>query len=231
MGDPIKLFISETFTSIQGEGLLAGIPSVFIRTSGCNLRCRWCDTPYTSWEATGEHRTIDALLAIVEASTARHVVITGGEPMLQAGIVPLCDALSRAGYHITIETAGTIFRPLAVDLLSISPKLADSTPAAPAGLAARHERDRISLPSLRQLLDHADHQLKFVASSQADIDEIAALTDALGVAPERVLLMPEGRTVAEIDAHLPLLIPACIARGWRLCDRLHLRLFGNTPGT
>jgi len=231
MGDPVTLFISETFTSIQGEGLLTGVPSVFLRTSGCNLRCRWCDTPYTSWEATGTHQTVADLLAIVEASPARHVVITGGEPMLQKGIEPLCAALTDLGYHITIETAGTIFRPLAADLLSISPKLSDSTPAAPAGLAARHEKNRISRPILRQLIAHADHQLKFVASSAADIAEIAALVEDLGVAAERVLLMPEGRTVEEIDAHLPLLIPACTARGWRLCDRLHLRLFGNTPGT
>ncbi|MFT5679442.1 MAG: 7-carboxy-7-deazaguanine synthase [Myxococcota bacterium] len=236
MGDPVKLFISETFTSIQGEGLLTGVPSVFLRTSGCNLRCRWCDTPYTSWRATGTHQTVEELVSIVEASPARHVVLTGGEPMLQKGIEPLCATLSGLGYHITIETAGTLFRPVAVDLLSISPKLADSTPDestpdAAAGLIARHERDRLSLPVLRQLIAHADHQLKFVASSEADIEEVAAVVEALGVAADRVLLMPEGRTVEEIDAHLPLLIPACTARGWRLCDRLHLRLFGNTPGT
>ena len=231
MGNPVTLFISETFTSIQGEGLLTGVPSVFLRTSGCNLRCRWCDTPYTSWEPTGRRETLEGLMAIVEASPARHVVITGGEPMLQAGIEPLTAAISAAGYHITIETAGTIFRPVAVDLLSISPKLSDSTPAEPARLAARHERDRLNLPVLQKLIAHAPHQLKFVAASLADIEEVAALVHQLDVAPDRVLLMPEGRTVAEIDAHLPALIPACNANGWRLCDRLHLRLFGNTPGT
>ena len=67
MGNPVTLFISETFTSIQGEGLLTGVPSVFIRTSGCNLRCRWCDTPYTSWEPTGQRETLEGLMAIVEA--------------------------------------------------------------------------------------------------------------------------------------------------------------------
>ena len=236
MGDPIDhqttLFISETFFSVQGEGLLTGVPSVFLRTSGCNLRCRWCDTPYTSWNATGRQESIASLLETVAESGAKHVVVTGGEPMLQAAIIPLTQALAEVGYHITIETAGTIFRPVAVDLFSISPKLADSTPAEPASLAARHERSRLPLDVLKQLLAYAPHQLKFVIGAPTDIDEVSALLDQLGeVDPGRVLLMPEGRTVAEIDAHLPLLIPACKANGWRLCDRLHLRLFGNTPGT
>ena len=232
MGNPLTLYMAETFYSIQGEGLLTGVPSVFLRTSGCNLRCRWCDTPYTSWHATGEHQRVEELVDYVRSTPTRHVVITGGEPMLQPGIEPLTEALSEAGYHITIETAGTRFRPVAVDLLSISPKLSASTPTQPANIAARHERQRLPLDVLRQLINHSEYQLKFVVGHPDDIDEIRTLLDDLGgVIPDRVLLMPEGRTVEEIDAHIPLLIPASKANGWRLCDRLHLRLFGNTPGT
>ena len=114
MGDPLTLFIPETFTSIQGEGLLTGVTSVFLRTSGCNLRCRWCDTPYTSWEPTGRHETVAALVSIVEASPARHVVITGGEPMLQAGIEPLTATLSAAGQPARAEFQPRGPRPVEV---------------------------------------------------------------------------------------------------------------------
>ena len=227
-----SLFLSEMFFSIQGEGLLAGVPSVFVRTSGCNLRCRWCDTPYTSWEAEGSHHTIDDVLAQVRSHPARHVVITGGEPMLQAAVVSLIAALSAEGYHTTVETAGTVFRPVAAELLSISPKLASSTPAAPAAWVERHARARLDVAVLRALMAHAPFQLKFVVGGAGDITEIERLLERLGEVPaDRVLLMPEGRTVAELDAHLPMVVEASLARGWRLCDRLHVRLFGNRRGT
>ena len=100
--------IAEIFYSLQGEGSLLGVPSVFVRTSGCNLRCSWCDTPYTSWQPEGEERTVDSILAEVLAYPARHVVLTGGEPMLQPQLVPLSRALREAGWHITIETAATV---------------------------------------------------------------------------------------------------------------------------
>ena len=227
-----RLFVSEIFSSIQGEGLLVGVPSTFVRLSGCNLRCRWCDTPYTSWEASGSSRDLEELLAEVHLLGHRHVVLTGGEPLIQPAVVALSQRLRAAGHHLTIETAGTLFRPVEVDLLSISPKLTDSTPAAPAAWAARHERDRLDVPALLQLMALGDWQLKLVAGSEADLVEIDALIASLGpLPPDRILLMPEGRSTAEIDAHAPLLIAACKTRGWRFCDRLHLRLFGNTPGT
>jgi len=119
--------ISEIFYSIQGEGRLIGTPSVFIRTSGCNLRCVWCDTPYTSWTPEGEDWTIKEVLREVRKHPARHIVITGGEPLLAAEIQELAAALKRAGAHITIETAATIFKPVACDLVSLSPKIANST--------------------------------------------------------------------------------------------------------
>ena len=87
--------ISETFYSLQGEGRLAGTPSVFIRTSGCNLRCVWCDTPYTSWRPEGPSWPIDRILRAVEKHPTRHVVITGGEPLLAGEIEILTQELKR----------------------------------------------------------------------------------------------------------------------------------------
>src|ERR1700716_933574 len=118
--------ISEIFYSVQGEGILVGVPSVFVRTSGCNLRCTWCDTPYTSWQPEGEECALEQIVAEVERYPARHVVITGGEPMIAPEIVTLTQMLRERQRHITIETAGTIFVPVACDLMSISPKLANS---------------------------------------------------------------------------------------------------------
>src|SRR5436309_11084793 len=112
------LKIAELFYSIQGEGTLAGVPSVFIRTSGCNLRCSWCDTPYTSWQPEGAELTLRQILDQVQTYAARHVVVTGGEPMIAPDMVPLTSGLRQLGRHITIETAGTVFKPVACDLMS-----------------------------------------------------------------------------------------------------------------
>src|ERR1043166_2570404 len=96
--------ISEIFYSIQGEGMLAGVPSVFIRTAGCNLRCTWCDTPYTSWEPQGENMPLHEIVNVATAYPAAHVVVTGGEPMIAPEIADLTAQLAAAGVHITIET-------------------------------------------------------------------------------------------------------------------------------
>src|SRR5271167_4783176 len=101
--------ISEIFYSIQGEGKRAGVPSVFVRASGCNLRCTWCDTPYASWNPEGEDQSIDRIVAAVKSHGARDVVVTGGEPMIMPEIVQLCARLKDAAHFITIETAATVF--------------------------------------------------------------------------------------------------------------------------
>src|SRR5512136_3066951 len=102
------MLIAEIFHSLQGEGELTGVPSVFVRTAGCNLRCTWCDTPYASWNPEGEPHTVAEIVAAVERFSARHVVLTGGEPMLAPEIRELAAALRRAGRHLTIETAATV---------------------------------------------------------------------------------------------------------------------------
>jgi 7-carboxy-7-deazaguanine synthase len=229
--------ISETFVSIQGEGKLTGVPSWFARVAGCNLRCSWCDTPYASWEPKGEQRSVASLLEEARASGMRHAVLTGGEPMIFEPITELARGLAGMGVHVTIETAGTVHRPVHCDLLSLSPKLANSTPVGdprdPSGaLAVRHEQRRLDFDALSALLaDHPERQVKFVVASLADLTEIEAVLERLpGLAAGDVLLMPEGVTNPD-PAGLDWLVESCVARGWRYCHRLHIQLFGNRRGT
>src|SRR5712691_2183531 len=162
--------IAEIFYSIQGEGMLAGVPSVFMRTSGCNLRCTWCDTPYTSWKPEGVEMPPDAILAAARGFESTHVVVTGGEPMIVDDIVPLTQAMKNSGMHVTIETAGTVYQPVACDLMSISPKLANSTPHEREGgkWAAQHDRLRYQPDVLSALMSDYAYQLKFVVAEPAD---------------------------------------------------------------
>src|SRR5258708_31644187 len=121
--------IAEIYQSLQGEGLLTGVPSVFVRASGCNLRCWFCDTPYTSWRPEGRDMSTDEIVAQVEEWDTRHVVVTGGEPMLFAELIPLCERLRATGRHLTVETAGTLYLPGACGLMSVSPKFSSSAAA------------------------------------------------------------------------------------------------------
>ncbi len=233
----VAMFISEIFYSIQGEGVLTGVPSVFLRTSGCNLRCRWCDTMYASWKPEGTEMSVAEILSVVEKWPARHVVLTGGEPMVARGIRELAGALRERGMHITIETAGTVApEGIACDLASVSPKLSHSTPREGEigeGWVERHERLRLQPEVLRAWLDAgADWQLKFVVSGEEDLGEIGELVRALGreVPAEKVLLMPEGRTVEELRSRSEWLVEVCRRTGYRFCQRLHIELWGNKRG-
>lgn len=229
-----RVRVSETFVSIQGEGKLTGTPSWFVRLSGCNLRCVWCDTPYASWRPEGPVRAVEELVAEGARSGVGHAVVTGGEPMIFDAVEPLVAGLRRGGMHVTIETAGTVLRDVDAQLMSISPKLANSTPSAdtPGGWSARHEAARINIGALQGLLDrYPERQLKFVVAQRGDLDEIETLLGRLrGWAPGDVLLMPEGVTPPGAERR-GMLVEACIARGWRYCQRLHIELFGNTRGT
>ena len=231
--------IAEIYASLQGEGLLAGTPSVFVRTSGCNLRCHWCDTPFTSWEPVGEQRSVPEVAAAVAALGGRHVVITGGEPLLLPEVAELCHTLRGDRMHITIETAGTIFLDAPADLVSISPKLASSAPPAdtPGNWAARHENDRRRDHVLLALMAGGGYQLKFVIDSPGDLAEAVAWIDDLdaalpgGVDPSRVLFMPQGRGPEELARTTAWLAPECQARGIHLAHRYHIEWFGHTRGT
>ncbi len=227
--------VSELFHSVQGEGKLVGLPSVFVRGAGCNLRCTWCDTPYASWEPEGEEMSVADIIHRIEEFNTKHIVLTGGEPMIMPDIAALCDALKERGRHITIETAATVYSPVHLDLASLSPKLSNSTPYdREAGRFARvHEQHRLNVPVIQQFIDHApDFQLKFVVSSETDLKEIEHILCQLHHwKPEDVLLMPEGIDVKTLDARSPWIAEICKRTGFRFCPRLHVALYGNTRGT
>jgi 7-carboxy-7-deazaguanine synthase len=227
-----KLRIAETFVSIQGEGLWAGVPSTFIRVSGCNLRCVWCDTPYASWSPEGPVVHVCELAKQATQAGVKHVVLTGGEPMLFDPIETLATILKESGHTITIETAGTIYRDLPCDLMSISPKLANSTPPEESGWRVRHEDSRLDLEALGALIQNYNYQLKFVFTSSSDADEVDALLAQLPpVLPDRILVMAEGVSSDVQHSRQRDLVDMCIGRGWRLTPRMHIDLFGNTRGT
>ena len=228
-----SLRIAEIFYSIQGEGMLAGVPSVFVRVSGCNLRCTWCDTPYTSWAPEGATFDITGVIDEVrQYRAAKHVVLTGGEPMIFEPVVPLSARLRELGYHITVETAGTAYLPAACDLMSISPKLANSTPWEREGgrFAERHEEARYRPEVLRRLMAEYSYQLKFVVAQPEDADEIRRMVAELGAEPGRTLLMPEGRDAATIAARGRWIAELCKQEGWRYTPRLHVDLWGDQRG-
>jgi 7-carboxy-7-deazaguanine synthase len=266
-----RMRIAELFYSIQGEGKLTGLPSLFIRVSGCNLRCTWCDTPYASWKPEGEEMAVSEIVAQAQrlaassglrvqcaargleyrargsASDAESppnherrimcppVVLTGGEPMIMPDIDELCAAFKEAGHHLTIETAATIFKPLPLDLASLSPKLANSTPwqRESGRFAQAHERQRLNIPVIQQFIDHSpDFQLKFVVAEPADMEEIDSILNQLrGWSRADVLLMPEGTDPGALAARAPWLAEVCKQTGFRYCPRLHVELYGNTRGT
>ncbi|MBV9155352.1 MAG: 7-carboxy-7-deazaguanine synthase QueE [Acidobacteriaceae bacterium] len=224
--------IAEIFYSIQGEGILAGVPSVFVRTSGCNLRCTWCDTPYTSWKPEGEDLSLEEIAAAVRAFHASHSVVTGGEPMIAPGIIDLTRTLREDGMHITVETAGTCFAGVACDLMSISPKLSNSTPREREGgkWAAQHDRLRYQPDVLRWLIGAYEYQLKFVVCSTEDLDEIAALREELSVPRSKIVLMPEGTHREALRERGLWLTDVCKTEGYRYSPRLHIDLWGNRRG-
>lgn len=226
--------IAEIFYSIQGEGMLVGTPSVFIRSSGCNLRCAWCDTPYTSWAPEGEDRTVESVVDEVRSYAARaaHTVVTGGEPMIAADIELLARQLKELGLHITIETAGTLYKPVACDLMSISPKLSNSTPHERDGgrWAEQHERLRIQPDILRRLISEFAYQLKFVVSRREDLDEIQALVGEIRAERGRVVLMPEGTDRETLGERGRWIVELCKQEGFRFSPRLHIDLWGNRRG-
>jgi len=232
------MLIAEIFYSIQGEGELTGVPSVFVRTSGCNLRCAWCDTPYASWEPEGKPLRVEEIVAAVQDSpSARHVVLTGGEPMIAKEIRELASELKLLGYHITIETAATIApEGIACDLASLSPKLLNSAPDGTRHAAWRkkHEATRWQPAVVRAWIDGGyDYQFKFVVAQPADVDEIAGMLASLkrDIPAQKVMLMPEGITQEVLRSRAAWLSELCKARGYRYAHRLHIELYGNKRGT
>jgi organic radical activating enzyme len=231
----------EIFASLQGEGPSAGLPVAFCRLSRCNLACVWCDTAYT-WRFEGDARPHRGNLAyqrranqvtLAEEDVAARIValgqtrlvLTGGEPLLQAGALARLLALL-PGMQVEVETNGTVAPPAALDArigrYNVSPKLAHS--GNPAGLALPPER-------LAAWAAEPRAQFKFVIASPEDLAEVHAIAEAHAITPERIWLMPEGTDSATLRARTAWLVPLCLVHGYRLSDRLHIHLFGDMRGT
>ena len=222
----------EIFASIQGEGVSAGRPSTFVRLSLCNLACTWCDTKYT-WDWARHDPRVEIALAPVAEIVGRvsalgveNVVITGGEPLIQQdALLDVAGALTSAGHRIEVETNGT-FMPqpslrVHVAQWNVSPKLANS------GNATRH---RLVDEPLRWFAQSEDAWLKFVIDAPADLDEVEALVGAYEVPRKRVILMPQGASVDELNRRSAWLVDACTLRGYRFSTRLHILLWGDERG-
>jgi len=223
--------VSEIFYSLQGEGFLAGVPSIFVRVAGCPLRCRWCDTKYAWDETAGQDYSVEKIVQAVQKWPCKFVVITGGDPMINPDLPQLVQELKESGKHITIETSGIAFiQDLACDLMSISPKLSNSTPDN-AELAAIHEDSRLDIAILRELIDNYEYQLKFVVDSQADLAEIQQAIEEIGnVDLEKVMLMPQAATRGELLAKSPMVADMCTHTGFAFCQRLQILLWDNARG-
>lgn len=226
------MHVAEVFYSLQGEGMLVGVPSVFVRLAGCPFRCRWCDTAYAWDYSAGEELDPGDVAVRVRQWPSRFVVLTGGEPLMgpdlavRPGVVSLTHGLRGLGRHITIETTGSLFVPgLACDLISISPKLRNST-------ATAHQPTIGFDPKpLSRLIETYPYQLKFVIESRQDIDDVREILGRLdAVDPDRVLLMPQARTREELLARAPMVAELCKETGFRFCDRLHIALWGSERG-
>lgn len=231
----------EVFASVQGEGASAGMPVAFMRLSRCNLACVWCDTAYT-WHFDGDDRshrdgkTFDRKANQVKLDVAdvagriralgqKRLVITGGEPLLQApALAELLKSID--GMEIEIETNGTVDPPGSVDIYidqyNVSPKLA-------------HSGNDAELALVPKMLDRwaTDERafLKFVIAEPGDVDEVLALKAKYGFNPKRLFLMPEGTRSKTLREREEWLAPLCVEHGLRMSDRLHIHLFGDTRGT
>lgn len=239
----------EIFYSLQGEGVSLGLPSVFVRLSGCNLQCHWCDTEYTwNWVGTSyahakdrpghaaKHdrasvqcrRTPDEVAALVAEWSCRNIVLTGGEPMLQqTGLERVAHRLrsDNSDYEVEVETNGTILPSKAFDecvtRYNVSPKLSHSRMPAAA---------RLIPEVIRFFVESPKATFKFVCSDDGDAGEISEFQQAFRVEGRRILLMPEATDSLTLEKGREPLFELCKLRGWRYTDRLHVAIFGRRRG-
>jgi 7-carboxy-7-deazaguanine synthase len=229
--------VVEVFYSLQGEGMLVGTPSVFVRLAGCPFRCHWCDTAYAWDYAAGEELSPDQIVGQIQRRPCRFVVVTGGEPMagpdlsVRPGLMDLTHRLKALGRHVTIETAGALYIPdLACDLMSISPKLANAA-RNQGDTPAEHQSHHLDLDVIRRLIRTYPYQLKFVVESSEDVREAQSVLGGLGeLAPERVMLMPQAATREELLRRAPAIAEACKHTGLRFGPRLHILLWDRQRG-
>jgi organic radical activating enzyme len=232
----------EIFASLQGEGPSQGKPCAFVRLSRCNLACVWCDTAYT-WRFEGDNRphrsgetyereanqvTLNEqdVAARIAALGQPRLVVTGGEPLLQAPALARMLALLPEGIAVEVETNGTVAPSPALDALvhqyNVSPKLAHS--GNPAELALPPER-------LAHWAGEPRAAFKFVIAEPDDVAEVLALAERFAIPRERTWLMAEGTDSATLHARESWLAQLCLAHGLTLSNRLHIELYGDTRGT
>jgi len=228
------MLVLEIYQSKQGEGILTGQASVFVRFLGCPLHCRFCDTPYARYNAEdsviGADLTPEELVGRVLLLDLPHVVLTGGEPMFASEIAEFTQLLKEFDYHITIETSGTIFQPVSCDLMSISPKLRNTIPFdEDLAVIQEHDRKRSKPDIVQQLILQYNYQLKFVIDAEEDLPAVEEyLTLLHGVVPNRVLLMPQATDVETMYQKGKWIEPFCVTRGYRYSPRMQLVWYGNT---
>jgi len=227
------IFISEIYLCFQGEGRFCGQRIALVRTSGCNLRCKWgenyCDTPFTSWNREGVDKTINEVVEKVKLLGVNAVVISGGEPYLQPKLPELVRAFADKRYHITIETNGTIYKPTQANFLSISPKLKSSTPTGTV-FETMHEEKRQTYENTAKLIEKQDYQLKFVITSQNDLNEVLAFQQKLNVPNDKIWLMPEGICKSDLERTAIPTAELALQHGFNYSDRVHIRMYGNQRG-
>lgn len=227
------------FHTVQGEGRFTGVPSIFLRLSGCNLRCAWtntngtmtkCDTPYSSYDPERNIKTVNELAAQIADIDCTHVVITGGEPFMQKNLGALIDYLVTIGRFVTIETNGTIYWNSPAQFMSISPKLSTSTYKEHPHFT-RHDHERFNRETLNLMMRNHDYQLKFVVNYERDLEEIEAMLEKLDfVDASKIYLMPQGVSREQFDSKLPWIVEAAKKRNWNVTDRLHVRIWGPKRG-
>ncbi len=224
---PETIKINEIFTSLQGEGSLAGVTSIFIRLAGCPLRCKWCDTKYAWSPESGKNYTFDQVKKYIMSKPCGHIVVTGGEPMVSKNFSEFINFMSNSPMHITIETSGIEYiENLKCDLMSISPKLSNSWPEEPE-LKQQHKRFCLNLKAIRSLMQSYSYQLKFVVDTQSDLNEIAEVVDKLSPNPDKVMLMPQAVTPQDYITKSKWIADVCIKTGFRFSPRLQVLLWPN----
>ena len=213
--------IAECFFSIQGEGVTAGMPAVFIRLQGCSVGCRWCDTKY-SWDPTaGRWVTLDALLEEAAAFPCRRTVVTGGEPLEASLFSPLVESLKAYGFTVEVETSGILPPPpVPVDQWNVSMKLANSDVS---------EAMRVNQEAVRAFIG-LGAWWKFVVGDRGDVAEVLQLMERFALPRDRILLMPEGIRQEEILERSLWVVEACRCHGFRYSPRLHVLLWGAKRG-
>jgi 7-carboxy-7-deazaguanine synthase len=232
------------FYSLQGEGTYTGVPSVFIRTSTCNLKCCFCDSPFSSWWNEGEKKTVNEIFNYVTSQFwyVKHIVITGGEPLLQKELPDLVNLFKRSNHYVTIETNGTIFKPDVIpDLFSISPKTNNSIPSEtnrPQNME-NWEKQRKShlanmdLSALKFYIENKktyELQFKFVIQSEDDLKEIENIIETYKIDNDLVYLMPEGYTRELQEKRSEMVAEICKQKRWNFCPRLQINLWGSKRG-